>query len=114
MSLENPNLESSEFKREEVVSLLKEFGTEDQRSKEAMGSLIEIRQVEIEKILDKKEHIVACFNLSIEIAEMYYEAGLLMDALEGLTETGEAAWDRGEMEICDRIKVLMDEIEAKL
>jgi len=103
-----------ENSREKLIAVLQVSGTEHEESQRLFTSFTEEREREISSISDEKERMHANFELSIEKALVLMEAGLLIDALAELTVTGEAAWDSDELEICDRIKPLMDSIEEKL
>jgi hypothetical protein len=59
-----------------MLSVLKEYGFDNEKTKEVFRVFLEEKENEIEKISDPKERMRAYFNRDIEIAELYYEAGL--------------------------------------
>ena len=81
-----------------------------------MGVLFFVIIINMEK-LPKPEN--SKFELSLEKAKSLFEAGSLIDALEELTISGEALWNKGgwteaETQIWDDMQELTYKIEALL
>ena len=109
-----PTPENNKKSREEILSALKTKGIEDFETKEWLSKYIEESRLEVEKITDKKEHYRASIECSIRNAELFYDAGYLQEAFDGLLDTLEIARQAGEEDLSDKINALLDEIEPKL
>jgi hypothetical protein len=100
--------------REEVLDALRANGKENPTTMKLLEKYIKERRHEVEKITEKKAHYYASIVCSIENAELFAEAGYLAEAFDDLNDTRLIAEYAEEDELCDRVIVLMNEINKKI
>lgn len=108
------NSEKAPINREEVVNRLKEYGLEDETTKELFIKYIEQLRTAAQSIENKKEQYAASIEAEIEIATVYEDGGLLEDALESYVDAREFAYQAYQDETCERIDYMVELLKKKM
>lgn len=115
-SMENQfnNSEKAPVDRQEVLNRLKDYGMEDETTRELLSAWVDQIKSSAETLTDKKEIYKARIENEIAIAKLYIEAGYLEEALDSLNDTGEIAYQSNEDELLAQIDALIVEAREML
>lgn len=103
--------EKAPVDRQEVINRLKDYGLEDQTTKELLIQWEEQVRLSIKSGTGREEKKKLTVKTEIEIAQMYAEAGLIETALDTYENAYEFANNAGEYELCEEIQVLANNLQ---
>ncbi len=106
--------EKAPIDRQEVINRLKDYGIEDETTRELFGNWVDQVRESADSITNREEVCTARAENEITIAQACIEAGYLEEAWDILNETIDLAVNIPDRVLVDRIDKLMAEIDEKL